>query len=256
MSATSVFLMYHELELAGRPLCSSEPGYVRYVLTVEQFRRDMSTIEQLGLKGMNVSQALQFSHASIAITVDDGCETDLIAVAPLLKSFGFSATFYVIAGFLGKPGFLSPSQLQELSSLGFEIGCHSMTHAFLTELNDRELRREIADSKITLEQIIGKSVAHFSCPGGRYNSRVSLAAQEAGYGTLAHSVPRANASNCDPFSLGRVAMTRDFSREAFAKLCRGENLWKLKMKAGLLTEARRVLGNPTYERIRAILLKI
>lgn len=248
--------MYHELELAGRTLCQSEPGYVRYVLTLDQFRRDMSTIQQLGLQGTNISQVLKFSAHSIAITVDDGCETDLIAMAPLLKDFGFSATFYVTAGFLGKKGFLSPSQLQELSSLGFEIGCHSMTHAYLTELNDSGLKREIADSKIMLQQIIGKSVEHFSCPGGRCDSRVSNAAQEAGYHTLAHSVPRGNASNSDRFSLGRVAMTRDLSQDAFARICRGENLWKLELKAGLLTGARRVLGNPAYDRIRAMFLKI
>ena len=30
-----VFLMYHELELPGRRLCQSEPGYVRYILAAE-----------------------------------------------------------------------------------------------------------------------------------------------------------------------------------------------------------------------------
>jgi hypothetical protein len=35
---TLCFLMYHELELAGRKLCQSEPGYVRYILPLEAFR--------------------------------------------------------------------------------------------------------------------------------------------------------------------------------------------------------------------------
>ena len=28
----TLYLMYHELETPGRPLCHSEPGYVRYIL--------------------------------------------------------------------------------------------------------------------------------------------------------------------------------------------------------------------------------
>jgi len=30
-----VFLMYHELELPGRKLSQSEPGYVRYILPLD-----------------------------------------------------------------------------------------------------------------------------------------------------------------------------------------------------------------------------
>jgi len=42
-----------------------------------------------------------------------------------------------------------------------------MTHAYLTDLDDRGLQREIADAKAQLEEILGKTVEHFSCPGGR-----------------------------------------------------------------------------------------
>ena len=44
-----VFLMYHELELAGRKLCQSEPGYVRYILPLETFRGQMAWMKSIRL---------------------------------------------------------------------------------------------------------------------------------------------------------------------------------------------------------------
>ena len=43
-----VFLMYHELELTGRKLCQSEPGYVRYILPLGAFRRQMEWLKDSG----------------------------------------------------------------------------------------------------------------------------------------------------------------------------------------------------------------
>jgi hypothetical protein len=39
MSGPSIiYLMYHELEVPGRGLCNSEPGYARYVLLEREFQ--------------------------------------------------------------------------------------------------------------------------------------------------------------------------------------------------------------------------
>src|SRR5271165_3560159 len=98
-----VFLMYHELELPGRPLCQSEPGYVRYILSRDSFQSQIHWLRQKAWRGLSVSEALQYPAGnSVAITFDDGCETDLIAAAPLLKENGCNATFYITTGFLGK----------------------------------------------------------------------------------------------------------------------------------------------------------
>src|SRR5208282_3763240 len=142
------FLMYHELELAGRKLCQSEPGYVRYILPIDAFRSQMEWLQRSGFRGLSVGEALGYpADASVCITFDDGSETDLIAAAPVLREFGLRATFYLTAGFLGTPGYLSGEQVRDLDAEGFEIGCHSMTHAYLSDLTDAELKREIVDAK-------------------------------------------------------------------------------------------------------------
>jgi peptidoglycan/xylan/chitin deacetylase (PgdA/CDA1 family) len=252
----TVFLMYHELELAGRPLCQSEPGYVRYILPEELFRSQMMWLAQGQWRGLSVSEALEYPSAnSVAITFDDGSETDLISAAPILKENGFRATFYVTAGFVGKRGYLSPAQLRELRQSGFEIGCHSMTHAYLDDLDAAGLRVEIVDAAKKLEQMIGEKVLHFSCPGGRFDERSLNLAREAGYRSFANSRTHANASGSDPYRLGRVAVLRGTDQTKFQSICTGQALWRIRSSDRVRDAAKRALGNTVYDRLRALMLK-
>ncbi len=149
---STVYLMYHELELPGRPLCQNEPGYVRYVVKLKDFESQTEWLKTKSWLGMSVSEALSSSNKrGVAITFDDGCETDFLSAAPALKQANFNATFYVTVGFLGTPGYMSCSQVRQLGDLGFEIGSHSMTHAYLSDLSDDALQAEIANSKNELD---------------------------------------------------------------------------------------------------------
>jgi peptidoglycan/xylan/chitin deacetylase (PgdA/CDA1 family) len=256
MSASRiVFLMYHELELAGRKLCQSEPGYVRYILPFEIFREQIEWMKKSGWHGLNVTEAQRFpTEPSVCITFDDGCETDLIAAAPLLREFGFGATFYLTAGFLGTSGYLNAGQVRDLDAQGFQIGCHSMTHPYLSDLPEPELKREIADAKLKIEEILGHTIEHFSCPGGRYDQRTLQMAQQAGFVTVTNSQFHANSRSTNPYRLGRVAMLRDLSIEEFGNICQGRGLWKKRLQHQARRSAQRALGNQTYDHLRAVLL--
>jgi peptidoglycan/xylan/chitin deacetylase (PgdA/CDA1 family) len=256
MSASRiVFLMYHELELAGRKLCQSEPGYVRYILPLESFRRQMAWLHESGWRGLSVGEALRYpSAAGVCLTFDDGCETDLIAAAPVLREKGFNATFYLTAGFLGTSGYLDSGQVRELDAQGFQIGCHSMTHAYLTDLPEPALKREVVDAKAQIEQIVGHAIEHFSCPGGRYDRRTLEMARQAGFTTVSNSQFYANSPGTSPYELGRVAMMRDLTIEEFGETCHGQGLWKKRLQHEARRGAQRVLGNRAYDNLRAVLL--
>jgi peptidoglycan/xylan/chitin deacetylase (PgdA/CDA1 family) len=191
----------------------------------------------------------------VCITFDDGCETDWIAAAPVLREFGFHATFYLTAGFLGTPGYLSAEQVRDLDAQGFEIGCHSMTHAYLSDLPETELKREIVDAKIRIEQILGHATEHLSCPGGRYNQRTLAMARRAGFKTVANSDFHANDSATSTDQLGRVAMLRDLSIHQFSAICHGRGLWTKRLQHQTRRSVQRLLGNHAYDRLRAILLR-
>lgn len=85
----------------------------------------------------------------------DGHPLDL-RLANLLSQHGFAATFYVP---VRNPGgrctpegltVMSPAELRTLGQ-SFEIGSHSLEHAFLMELDDAAARRQIAEGKAQLE---------------------------------------------------------------------------------------------------------
>jgi peptidoglycan/xylan/chitin deacetylase (PgdA/CDA1 family) len=260
MPDSLVYLMYHEIELAGRALCQSEPGYVRYIVAEADFRSHLNYLKRNGWHGISLDQALPSStrprstSPGVVFTFDDGCETDLITAAPLLKEAGFGATFYITVGFLGQRGYLSPAQVRELSDLGFDIGCHSMTHPYLSDLATEALPPEIAVPKSRLEQMTGREVAHFSCPGGRFDTRVTQAVRDAGFKSMATSRAMANTALTDPFSLGRVAILRGTAIEHFWRICQGKGLWRTQWNDQARTTAKALLGNSIYDKVRGLLL--
>jgi len=253
----TVFLMYHELERPGRATCRRDPGYLRYVVSEANFRAHLDRLRAQGFQGLSVGAALAdppTGHRAVAITFDDGCETDLLIAARLLQERGFGATFYVVAGFVGRPGFLTGVQVRELAELGFEIGCHSMTHPYLTDLDDRQLRVEVVEAKDRLEQLTGRPVGHFSCPGGRWDERVACLARESGYVSVATSRVGANTSVTDRFCLARVAVQQGTSLPDFDGACRGRHFWRRRLKDRVLASAKRLAGNTLYEKVRTVVL--
>ncbi|MCA1816667.1 MAG: polysaccharide deacetylase family protein [Acidobacteria bacterium] len=272
--------MYHELERAPRPLVSDAPGYVRYALAEADFRAHVAALGENGMRGVSVGETLgaddgddvdqrdgategddaregddvREAGSRACLTFDDGCESDCLFAAPILKDAGFNATFYVVSDFVGRRGHLSAAQLRELSDAGFEIGSHSRTHRYLDDLDGAGLRAEIVCSKERLEEITGRRVEHFSCPGGRRTRRAAEVARAAGYRTLATSSPGVNARATDPFNLRRVAVMRGTSAKEFLRLCRAEGLLRLRAQEAVLAAAKRVMGNAVYEKMRGAVL--
>jgi len=215
----------------------------------------MRWLRAAGFQAANVTQALSFpDQPTVALTFDDGCASDLLVAAPVLRDLGFGATFYITVGWLDTPGFLSRAQVRELSDNGLEIGSHSMTHPWMSDLDDERLQREMLDSKRQLEDLIGRPVAHFSCPGGRYDRRLQLAARRFGYHTVTTSFPRANSRSTDPYDLGRIVIMRNSGLNSFQNICRNQSVWRLQAVETVRGVAKRVLGNSSYDHLRAVLL--
>ncbi len=251
-------LMYHELALANRALCSTDPGYVRYVVAEPSFRAQLARLAERGMRGVSVSQWIDLPMSAtprVMLTFDDGCETDLISAAPLIRERGFNATCYLTIDFLERPGFLAHAQVRELAATGIEIGCHSMSHAYLSDLDDAALRREVVDSKHRLEQIAGVRVRSFSAPGGRYDDRLLPLAREAGYDSVTTSNPAQNPNARPAGLLGRTAIMKDTRMPQFDAILSGEDLASRQSRDRLLGAAKSLLGNRLYEKLRAALLR-
>jgi peptidoglycan/xylan/chitin deacetylase (PgdA/CDA1 family) len=79
----------------------------------------------------------------------------------------------------------APISEEELTLLGdselFEIGSHSINHAFLPTLEPEALAQEISGSRTALEKRLGKTVSSFSYPYGAHDTSVVAAVRDAGY---------------------------------------------------------------------------
>jgi peptidoglycan/xylan/chitin deacetylase (PgdA/CDA1 family) len=253
------FLMYHELATPGRRPCEDGPGYLRYVVDSRTFAGHLDWLAARRMHVCGVGEACRRGLETadqVVITFDDGCETDAEIAAPLLAERGFGATFFVVSSWVGRRrGFMHAGQLRGLHQRGFEVGSHSDTHAFLSDLGPAELHRELRDSRRALEDSLGAPVRHLSCPGGRWSARVASAAREAGYDTVSTSRLGVNGRDDGGYSLARCAILRETTLRRFESLCRGTQPWGTRIHAALLDGAKRTLGNRLYVGLRNAALR-
>jgi peptidoglycan/xylan/chitin deacetylase (PgdA/CDA1 family) len=130
------------------------------------------------------------SDHTVVLTMDDGYHTVYENVYPLLKRYGMTATLGLVVGCVGtgtpsyrpKETFLNQAEVREMiDSCHVEIASHTLTHAWLTQLDSTSAWREIADSKKKLESLFGVEVVSLIYPYGSMNSRVAGMARAAGY---------------------------------------------------------------------------
>jgi len=144
---------------------------------------------------------------------DDGDRHDL-KLAEILRSRQIRGTFYIpIMPYLGRPT-LSHAELKTLSSEGFEIGAHGVSHKYLWKLSPEELAEEINPCKPTLEDVVGTQVRMFCYPRGRYDLNTKQAVKEAGYWGARTVRMLATRPEFDPFEVPttvQVAPHRTFS---------------------------------------------
>ncbi|WP_353987882.1 polysaccharide deacetylase family protein [Ruicaihuangia caeni] len=115
----------------------------------------------------------------VSLTFDDGWEGQADA-GKVLDRHGVRGTFFVSSGVIGRPGYLTRTQLRQLSSAGHEIGGHSVSHPDLVTLDSEELARQICKDRSTLLSW-GFKVRSFAYPFARTNEQVERQAQSCGY---------------------------------------------------------------------------
>ena len=113
-----------------------------------------------------------FGRALVSLTFDDGLRSQFITGWPILQKYNFRGTFFLISSRLDGSTYVAPSEATALYRAGNEIGSHTVTHPFLTQLSASQVTDELANSKRTLENLIGAPVRNFALPYGNYNAAV------------------------------------------------------------------------------------
>jgi peptidoglycan/xylan/chitin deacetylase (PgdA/CDA1 family) len=149
----------------------------------------MACLADSGLRGVSLREAVahreqngSWPNKCIGLTFDDGFANFCDAGLPVLNRHGFSATMFLISGYMGKRNdwsispeelgsqpILSWSQAMELSTAGIEIGSHTATHVDLRRCSEDEIRHELDVPKFEIENHLGVKVESFAYPYGGVN---------------------------------------------------------------------------------------
>jgi len=118
----------------------------------------------------------------VIISFDDDWQSQYVTAVPLLRKYGFTATFFVWVRAVGRPHHMSWDEIRELDAQGMEIGCHTLTHLRLPKLtSDEKLRSEIVAARDLIAAHLGHPVTSFAYPFGQYDERVVQAVRDAGF---------------------------------------------------------------------------
>lgn len=117
----------------------------------------------------------------VSITFDDGYINFAELALPILQEYNCHATVFVPSGKVasyndwdeGINGFhrmeiMSYSTLRQLPKEFVEIGSHGISHLPLSHLSCNEIKKEIIESKIEIEQNLSRPIYFFAFPFGAY----------------------------------------------------------------------------------------
>ena len=244
-----VVLMYHGIEFPAIY------GSLVYTVKREEFINQLDLIKEIGLEVKLLDSEIK--DRDIVISFDDGEESVYRVAFPLMEERGFKGELYITTDWIGKEQYLRREMIKELKENGWSIGSHGKSHRFLRVLPEKEIEKELKDSKSFLEDIIGEEVKKLSLPGGRGDKRVIELAKTIGYEYILNSIPGINIEPLNKESIKRVAIKRGLPSAYFLLIinfCR-PFFYTLDLYYNLKEGLKRVLGDERYHSVIKFLYK-
>ena len=133
---------------------------------------------------MKVGLRQKIPDKLVVLTFDDGCKSQATFVAPLLTSYGFSATFYITEGlnFLtNKEAYMTWEEVRGLHDAGFEIGNHTRHHRNVAQQAAAELRADLVHIDDRCEAYGIPQPKTFCYPGYSHNDAAVAVVAEHGF---------------------------------------------------------------------------
>ncbi len=213
-------LMYHKVnDLSPNPT----------TVATAVFAEQMALLSELGYVPVSLEavrdhylEGAPLPGGAVLITFDDGYRDNLENALPVLEARGYPAVVFVPIGYLddGRPlpheelllalgvrnKTLDWDELAVLEAGGVRVESHGIGHWPLTALEPGAAAREIALSKLRLEERLGREVEAFAfVKGSRADFRPEHASlvQQAGYKLAFTSISGSNGAESDRFRLRR-----------------------------------------------------
>lgn len=114
----------------------------------------------------------------ILLTFDDAPDEYALEIANKLQELNEKAIFFVNGHFLETPE--GKKELKQIHNMGFPIGNHTYSHAFLPDLSKDEQKEEIVSLNDKIEKIIGERPDFFRAPNGANTAFTEQLAKDEG----------------------------------------------------------------------------
>ncbi len=120
----------------------------------------------------------------VVLTFDDASASQYSVVAPLLKEYGFGATFFVCEfppNFSDTNKYMNWRQIRELDHMGFEIANHTHNHPAIAKLTDDKILAQLQYIERKCDSMKIQHPVTFAYPGYSLSSPVLNILQGKGY---------------------------------------------------------------------------
>ena len=197
-------------------------------MTPQKFEAQLAYLQEQGYTTISLKELTyhlagyrELPEKPIILSFDDGYADNYSNAFPLLKKYGFEATFSLVTQPIdfGDPTYISWDNVIEMHAAGMEFGAHSYRHLDLRDRDVDFLVYEIIGSKEAIEARTNEPVRYFVYPSGQYDQLViDLLASADFWGALTTQYGY-EYSHADRFEMPRIRISGDDSLEVFiAKL--------------------------------------
>lgn len=181
-----IILVYHSVEPKNNKRETKMQKH--YHIYPEKFRSQMQYLKDNGYVPIPMKMYLRYlthggeiPNKSVVITFDDGWKNQYEYAFPILKEFGYTATFYIVSGAVGTHSYVTWDQIREMRDAGMDIQSHTKTHANLAKISPEKALAELKESRALIESKIDRSVTMVAYPYYGNNDAVQKLVAEAGY---------------------------------------------------------------------------
>jgi peptidoglycan/xylan/chitin deacetylase (PgdA/CDA1 family) len=192
---------------------------VHFQVTPRAFEEQLQHLHDAGYHSVALTEWIEaikwkrpLPGLAVALAFADGYRDFAEHAWPLLERYGFTATVFLVTDRVGRSSNWDPShskevplldwpEMRELAVKGITFGSHTASRRPLTALSFRDIVREAAHSRATLQRELGQPVTALTYPLGETDPAVQHLVGACGYTVALTRQRRRSRLHDDPLAL-------------------------------------------------------